>query len=361
MWYVEGMSRVAPRITLLDADRIKLQKWSQSRKTAQRLVLRSSIILKAAAGERNNDIAVALRTSRPTVQLWRDRFLSLGIRGLEKDATRPGRKKSLDDGKVREVVELTLHHKPRAETHWSQRLMAERAGLSKSAIQRIWSTHNLKPHLVRTFKLSNDKHFIEKLNDVVGLYLNPPDNSLVLSFDEKTQIQALDRTQPLLPLRPGLPETRTHDYKRHGTTTLFAALDILKGFVISKCVKRHRHQEFIRFLNQIDRETPRDVQLHIIADNYATHKHENVKKWFSKHKRFHIHFIPTSSSWLNLVERWFGEITRRRIRRGTFNSVPDLIRAIEEYVAVHNENPKPFVWTASVQSILDKIAKVKKR
>lgn len=355
------MSRIATRITLVDADRIKLQKWSLCRRTAQRLVMRATIILKAADGETNKDIATALRTSRPTVQLWRERFLQLGINGLEKDATRPGRKKRLGDEKIREVVELTLHKKPRAETHWSQRKMAEKVGLSKSTIQRIWSTHNLKPHLTRTFKLSNDKHFLEKLEDIVGLYLSPPEHALVLSFDEKTQIQALDRTQPLLPLRPGLPETQTHDYKRHGTTTLFAALDILKGQVIAKCEKRHRHVEFIRFLNQIVRETPKDIQIHLIADNYATHKHEKVKRWLSRHKRFHIHFIPTSSSWLNLVERWFGEITSKRIRRGTFKSVPELINAIEEYVAVHNENPKPFVWTASVQSILDKIAKVKKR
>ena len=313
----------------------------------------------AANGDRDIDIAFKLQTSRPTVHLWRKRFLKLGLKGIEKDQTRPGRKAALSAVQIKAVVDRTLQTKPPAATHWSIRTMAEATGLSRMAIQRIWSAHNLKPHLVETFKLSRDKRFVEKLKDVVGLYLNPPEHALVLSFDEKSQIQALDRSQPILPLRKGIPERQTHDYKRHGTTTLFTALNILDGTVIAKCSSRHRHQEFIRFLNQIDRETPSELAIHLIADNYATRKHDSVKSWLKRHKRFHIHFIPTSSSWLNLVERWFREITTRRIRRGTFDSVPQLIQAIEEYVAHNNAHPKPFVWTATADKILAKIAKCK--
>ncbi len=313
----------------------------------------------AGEGILSQDIARKLKISRPTVQLWRQRFLALRLPGLEKDAPRRGRIPKISERKVRAVVEATIHTTPPNATHWSTRSMAEAQGLSEATIRRIWKRHNLKPHLVKTFKLSRDKHFVEKLIDVVGLYLNPPDKSLVFSVDEKSQIQALDRTQPGLPLKKGRCGTMTHDYKRHGTTTLFAALSMLDGKVIGDCMPRHRHQEFIRFLNRIDAETPSDVNLHLIVDNYGTHKHPRVKSWLRRHPRFHLHFIPTSSSWLNLVERWFREITDKRLRRGSFRSVPELIAAIREYLEGHNQNPKVFVWSAPVERILTKIAKCK--
>ena len=320
---------------------------------------RAQIILLAAEGVESQDIAVRLRVSRPTVQLWRERFLALRLAGLEKDAPRPGRIPSLSPRKVQTVVEATLHTKPSNATHWSVRSMASTQGISRMAVQRIWKQHNLKPHLVKTFKLSRDQHFLEKLRDVVGLYLNPPDRALVLCVDEKSQIQALDRTQPGLPMKKGRCGTMTHDYKRHGTTTLFAALSMLDGKVIGDCMPRHRHQEFIRFLKKIQAETPAGLDLHLIVDNYATHKHPRVQSWARRHPRFHLHFVPTSSSWLNMVERWFREITDKRIRRGTFRSVPELIAAIKEYLDNHNQSPHVFVWTASVERIMSKVAKCK--
>ena len=313
----------------------------------------------AADGVPSQDIAEALEISRPTVQLWRERFLALRLEGLQKDAPRPGRIPSIPEKKVRAVVEATLHTTPPGATHWSVRTMAKAQGISRMAVQRIWDRHGLKPHLTRTFKVSRDKHFVEKLYDVVGLYLNPPDKSLVLCVDEKSQIQALDRTQPGLPLKKGRCGTMTHDYKRNGTTTLFAALSMLDGKVIGDCMPRHRHQEFIRFLKKIDAETPPGLDLHLIVDNYGTHKHPRVKSWLRRHPRFHIHFVPTSSSWLNLVERWFRELTDKRIRRGSFGSVPELIAAIRDYLEHHNQNPRVFVWTASAERIMAKIAKCK--
>ena len=313
----------------------------------------------AANGIPGQRIAHDLDISRPTIQLWRERFLALRLEGLKKDAPRPGRLASIPDRKVRAVVEATLHTKPPAATHWSVRTMARAQGISRMAVQRIWTQHNLKPHLVKTFKISRDTHFVEKLYDVVGLYLNPPDKSLVLCVDEKSQIQALDRTQPGLPLKTGRCGTMTHDYKRNGTTTLFAAFSMLDGKVIGDCMSRHRHQEFIRFLAKIDVETPSELDLHIIVDNYATHKHPRVKSWLRRHPRFHLHFIPTSSSWLNLVERWFRDITDKRIRRGSFRNVPELIAAIKEYLDNHNQTPRIFTWTASVERILAKVAKCK--
>jgi transposase len=313
----------------------------------------------AADGVTSQAIAEQLEISRPTVQLWRERFLALRVRGLEKDAPRPGRIPSIPATKIRVIVEATLHTTPPAATHWSTRTMAQAQGVSEATVRRIWKQHNLKPHLVKTFKLSRDKQFLEKLTDVVGLYLNPPDKALVLCVDEKSQIQALDRTQPGLPIKKGRCGTLTHDYKRTGTTTLFAALSMLDGKVIGDCMPRHRHQEFIRFLKQIDSETPAGLTLHLIVDNYGTHKHPRVKSWIRRHPRFHLHFIPTSSSWVNMVERWFREITDKRIRRGVFRNVPELIAAIKEYMNNHNQNPRVFVWTASVQSILAKIAKCK--
>ena len=351
--------RIAPPIILSTAESAALARWSQGRSVAARLVQRARIIQRAAAGAQSKDIAKALGVSRPTVQLWRERFLALRLGGLEKDAPRPGRRPDLPEASVRAVVEATVHTTPPNATQWSTRSMAQAQGLSRMAVQRIWQQHNLKPHLIRTFKVSRDKQFVEKLYDVVGLYLNPPARSLVLCVDEKSQIQALDRTQPGLPIKKGRCGTMTHDYKRNGTTTLFAALSMLDGTVIGDCMPRHRHQEFIRFLGKIDTETAPALDLHLIIDNYATHKHPRVKSWLRRHPRFHLHFIPTSSSWLNMVERWFREITDKRIRRGSFASVPQLIAAIEAYLAGHNQNPRIFTWTASAERILAKVAKSK--
>ncbi len=351
--------RIAPPISLSPDEKVALAKWAQGRSIPARLVQRARIIQRAAAGAQSKDIAQALGVSRPTVQLWRDRFLALRLAGLEKDAPRPGRIPDIPEAKVRAVVEATVQTTPPNATHWSTRSMAQTQGLSRMAVQRIWKQHHLKPHLVRTFKISRDKQFVEKLHDVVGLYLNPPERSLVLCVDEKSQIQALDRTQPGLPMKKGRCGTMTHDYKRNGTTTLFAALSMLDGKVIGDCMPRHRHQEFIRFLIKINAETVPELDLHLIIDNYATHKHPRVKSWLRRHPRFHLHFIPTSSSWLNRVERWFREITDKRIRRGSFASVPELIAAIEAYLAGHNQNPRIFTWTETAERILAKVAKSK--
>jgi transposase len=353
------MSRTASSIVLDRLERSLLESWARGRSLPHRQVIRAQIITMAADGMKNRDIAATLGVSRPTVQLWRQRFLALRTEGLEKDAPRPGRNPRIPREKIQQVVEATLHTLPQNATHWSTRTMAKAQGLSEASIRRIWHQHNLKPHLVETFKLSRDKHFIEKLQDVVGLYLNPPDRAVVLCVDEKSQIQALDRTQPLLPLRPGVPARQTHDYKRNGTTTLFAALSMLDGKVIGDCMPKHRHQEFIRFLRRIDAEISPDLQLHLIVDNYGTHKHPRVESWLSRHPRFHLHFTPTSSSWLNLIERWFRDLTDKRIRRGTFKNVPALIAAINHYLEHHNQNPQVFVWSAPVERILAKIAKCK--
>jgi transposase len=351
--------RKATPISISSEVRNQLLKYARGRTVPKRLVERSRIVLMAADGAQNKDIAATLGLSRPTVQLWRDRFAQRGIEGISKDAPRPGRKPKLSAAKVRKVIKATLETTPPNATHWSTRSMAAAQGISRMAVQRIWATHGLKPHLVRTFKLSNDPRFVEKLLDVVGLYMDPPDRALVLCVDEKSQIQALDRTQPSLPMFPGRGGTLTHDYRRNGTTTLFAALSMLDGRVIARCQPRHRHQEFLKFLNQIDRETEPELDLHLIIDNYCTHKHERVKRWLGRHKRFHLHFIPTSSSWLNLVERWFREITDKRIRRGAFRNVRQLVEAIMAYIREHNDDPAPFVWSAPVERILAKVAKCK--
>lgn len=353
------MGRVAAPIVLAPEERATLAAWTRGRRLSYRKVVRAKIITMAADHVPSQDIAKALNVSRPTVQLWRERFLALRVAGLEQDAPRPGRKPTVSVTKVRAVVEATLHTTPRAATHWSTRAMARAHGLSQATVQRIWKQHHLQPHRVETFKLSRDKHFLEKLTDVVGLYLNPPDKALVWCVDEKSQIQALDRTQPGLPLKPGRCGTWTHDYKRNGTTTLFAALSMLDGTVIGDCMPRHRHQEFLRFLVTIETQSPGHLDLHLIVDNYGTHKHPRVKAWLRRHPRFHLHFIPTSSSWLNLVERWFRELTDKRIRRGSFQNVPALIAAITDYLDNHNQNPRVFVWSAPVARILAKIAKCK--
>jgi transposase len=351
--------KTAKPIILSPQERSKLDAWARGRSNPLRLVQRARIIRMAADGMQNQQIAGELDISRPTVQLWRQRFLAFRLAGIEKDAPRPGRIPEIPAKKVQAVVEATLHTTPPNATHWSSRSMAKAQGLSDATIRRIWKQHNLKPHLLKTFKVSRDKHFVEKLYDVVGLYLNPPDKSLVLCVDEKSQIQALDRTQPGLPMKKGRCGTMTHDYKRNGTTTLFAALSMLDGTIIGDCLPRHRHQEFIRFLKKIDAETPAGLVLHLIVDNYGTHKHPKVKAWLKRHTRFHLHFIPTSSSWLNMVERWFREITDKRIRRGTFRNVPALIDVIKSYIDNHNQNPQVFVWTAPVAQILSKVAKCK--
>lgn len=351
--------KLAEPIILTVEERKTLDFWSGQRSRPFRLVKRAKIICMAADGILNQNIAKTLHVSRPTVQLWRERFLALRLTGLEKDAPRPGRKPRILQRKINAVVAATLNSKPVNATHWSTRTMARAQGLSQATVNRIWRHHNLKPHLVETFKLSRDKQFSEKLHDVVGLYLNPPDKALVLCVDEKSQIQALERTRPTTPLRSGIPERQSHDYTRHGTTTLFAALSMLDGKVIGDCMPRHRHQEFIRFLQLINVKTPADLELHLIVDNYGTHKHARVRSWLKRHPRFHLHFIPTSSSWLNMVERWFREITDKRIRRGSFKSVPELIDAITTYLENHNQNPRVFIWSASVERILTKIAKCK--
>ena len=357
--YVPFMSRTTTPITLNTQEQATLDAWARGRNFPVRLVQRAQVIKMAAEGKQNQDIARLLGISRPTVQLWRQRFLALRLAGLEKDAPRPGRIPKIPQEKIQAVVEATLHTKPAHATHWSTRSMARAQGLSEATIRRIWKQYNLKPHLVKGFKLSRDKNFIAKLNDIVGLYLNPPDKSIVFCVDEKSQIQALDRTQPGLPMKTGRCGTMTHDYKRNGTTTLFAALSMLDGKVIGDCMARHRHQEFIRFLKKIDDEAPKEQELHLIVDNYGTHKHPRVKSWLKRHPRFHLHFIPTSSSWLNMIERWFREITEKRIRRGVFQNVPILVEAIKNYIDAHNQNPHVFVWTAPVERILAKINKCK--
>lgn len=353
------MSRRAEPILLSDQERATLQSWARARSEPQRLVQRARIVLLAADGVESQTIALRVGTSRPTVQLWRERFLALRTAGLEKDAPRPGRIPAISEGKRAAIVEATLHRQPCHATHWSTRRMAQAQGVSEASVRRIWKQHGLRPHRVSTFKVSRDPRFVEKLSDVVGLYLNPPDKALVLCVDEKSQIQALDRTQPGLPLRPGRCGTMTHDYTRHGTTTLFAALNTLDGAVIGDCMPQHRHQEFVRFLKRLDQQTPDGRNLHLIVDNYATHKHPRVQRWLRRHPRFHLHFTPTSCSWLNLVERWFGNLTQQRLRRGSFHNVKELNQTIDDYISNHNQNPRVFVWSASVERILAKVAKCK--
>lgn len=337
----------------------QLQAWVRAPSRPQKIVLRSRICLLAHEGQSNRQIARQLSTTRPTVLLWRQRFGEVGLAGLEHEPPRRPHVKRCQEALVKQIVETTLQVTPADATHWSTRTLARHLGVSHMTVARIWDRHGLQPHRVRSFKLSRDKQFVEKLTDVVGLYLNPPDKALILCVDEKSQIQALDRTQPGLPLKKGRCGTMTHDYVRHGTTTLFAALNVLEGTVIGECFRRHRHEEFLKFLRQIDRQTPVGLDLHLIVDNYATHKHPAVKQWVAKHPRFHLHFTPTSSSWLNLVERWFAEITRKQIPRGAFKSVRDLLDAIETYLAHHNANPKPFRWTKSAEQILEKVGRCK--
>lgn len=346
-------------IDITEEERTVLQRWSRGRSTPVRLVLRAKIVLLAADGWMNKDIATELGTAPKTVSLWRRRFADRRLAGIEKDAPRGGRHPKKRQRIAKRILETTTREKPANATHWSTRTLAKHLRCSPSMVQRVWKSAGLKPHLVRTFKVSNDPQFVEKLIDVVGLYLNPPEHALVLCADEKSQIQALDRTQKSLPLFPGRRGTMTHDYKRNGTTTLFAAIERAEGRLIATCMPKHRHQEWIKFLRLIDKQTPPELDLHLIIDNYATHKHPRVQSWLKRHRRFHIHFIPTSSSWLNLIERWFREITEKRIRRGTFSGVQQLVHAIMAFVEEHNANPKAFTWTAQVDDILEKVAQAR--
>ena len=347
--------RVAAAIELTEAERKQLTKLARSGKSARRLVERAKIALLAAEGLENQQIAAKLGISRQKAGRWRDRYAGRRLAGIEKDAPRPGRLPAITQSRKTQVVTKTLKEQPVGATHWSRRSMSEVAGISPSTVGRIWRAHGLKPHLVKSFKLSNDPRFVEKLEEIVGLYLSPPEHALVFCCDEKSQVQALDRTQPGLPLKKGRGSTMTHDYKRNGTTSLFAALNTLDGSIISRCMRRHRHEEWLKFLNHLKGQVSPVKEIHLICDNYATHKHPKVKAWLLRHPRFHVHFTPTSSSWLNMVERFFRDITERRIRRGVFRSVEELECAINDYIALHNSNPKPFVWTAKASDILEKV------
>lgn len=351
--------RIAPTITLTNEQTKQLKQWSRGRRTPVRLMQRAKIVLLAAAGDENKSIAVELDVTENTVGRWRNRFVTSGIQGIESDLPRGGRKPTARTKVEAKIIKKTTLGKPANATHWSTRSLAEELGVTQSMVHRVWRANGLKPHLVRTFKLSNDPLFEEKLVDVIGLYLNPPDNAMVFSVDEKSQVQALDRTQPSLPLVKGRCGTMTHDYKRNGTTTLFAAIDLAHGEVIAKCMPRHRHQEWIKFLDHIDELAPAEFSIHVVADNYATHKHPRVKRWLARHPRFHMHFTPTSSSWLNVIERFFRDLSEKRLRRGSFRSVDALIAAIMDYVEHHNSDPKAIVWTATVESILAKVGRAR--
>ena len=351
------MPKHAQAVNLSESERQQLEQWVSAHGTPQQVVLRCRIVLSAAAGRNNVAIGAELDVDVKTAALWRRRFAQAGPEAMWEIAAGRGRKPTHTPEKITAIVEATLHTRPEGMTHWSCREMAKAQGVGKSLVNEVWRAHNLKPHLSKSFKLSRDPHFLEKLTDVVGLYLNPPEQAIVLCVDEKTQIQALDRTQPGLPMKKGRRGTMTHDYKRNGTTCLFAALEVLQGKVIGQCYGRHRHQEFLKFLHRLDREFPGPVPLHLVIDNYGTHQHPNVQGWLKRHRRFKLHFTPTSGSWLNLVERWFAELTQKAVRRGSFASVVDLETAIARFLEAWNRNPTPFVWTASVESITAKLAR----
>lgn len=349
----------AAGLSMSVTERKQLMAISHHRSSPRGIILRIDIVLGAAERLANRVLARKLSTSVPTVLLWRKRFESDGVAGILEDRPRSGRPKRISAEREAAIVEATMKTTPQDATQWSVRAMAAAQKVSSATVQRIWKKHKLQPHRVESFKFSNDPQFARKVRDIVGLYMNPPDKAIVLSVDEKSQIQALDRTQPILPLRPGLPERQTHDYERHGTTTLFAALNVLEGTVIGECKPRHRHQEFLGFLDRIDQSVDAGLDIHLVLDNYGTHKHPDVKKWLAARPHYHVHFTPTSSSWLNQIERWFAEITRKRIRRGTFRSVGDLTRAIQDYIRLYNKNPQPFQWVASASRIIRKVSKYK--
>jgi transposase len=348
--------RPLARLELSEVEEAELRSLARRRKTAQALALRAGIVLACAAGAANQVVAAKLGVTPQTVGKWRARFVERRFDGLH-DEPRPGVPRSIDDAKVEAVVVATLETMPQDATHWSSRAMARNSGISTSSVQRIWRAFGLQPHRAETFKLSTDPLFVDKVRDIVGLYMSPPDHALVLCVDEKSQMQALDRTQPLLPLAPGHPERRSHDYKRHGTTALFAALDIATGQVLGRCYRRHRASEFRRFLDAIDSAVPDDLDIHLVLDNYATHKAPKIKAWFARRPRYHLHFTPTYASWLNQVERWFALLSERQIRRGVHRSVAELEEAVAAFIAHHNATPRPFRWTKSADDILRSIAR----
>jgi transposase len=353
--------RNASAVNLTLADRAWVTKMIKGALTPKRLHERCLVVLLAANGKTNEQIARKLRVTRQKVGRWRARFVALGRVGIESDRPGRGRKPVYPPEIRRHLVKKTTTETPVAATHWSRTSMAKAMDLSASTVGRIWREHGLKPHLSRTFKVSNDPRFAEKLEDIIGLYLNAPEHAIVLCCDEKSQVQALDRTQPGLPLKKGRAGTMTHDYVRHGTTTLFAALNVADGQIIGQCQNRHRHQEWLKFLKLLDQQTPADREVHLILDNYATHKHAKVKAWLAKHPRFHLHFTPTSASWVNMVERFFRDLTEKRLRRGVFHSLPELVAALEEYLTHYNENPTPFVWTAQANDILKKVERAREK
>jgi len=351
------MVRACLPTVMSPAEQDLLERLARGRNTAQHVALRAKIVLAHASRMSKVAIRDSLHLSRPTIDLWLQRFHHGGVDALLRDAPRPGGKQPLPPEKEAQILEWTLQRTPKGQTHWSSRSLAKALGVGSTTVLNVWHAHRLKPHRTDTFKLSRDPEFVAKVRDVVGLYLNPPEKALVLSVDEKSQIQALDRTQPSLPMKPGRCGTMTHDYKRHGTTTLFSALNVLDGSVIGECLPRHRQEEFLRFLRSINRATPKRLDIHLILDNYSTHKTPKVEQWFAKHPRFHRHFTPTSCSWLNLVERFFSALTTQALRRGVFRSVAALIAAITAYLAAHNEDPKVFVWRADAETILSKVAR----
>jgi transposase len=352
--------RPKAELVVTSEERESLQRWTRRPKTAQALALRAQIVLACAAGQTNLDVAKHLRITPQTVSKWRARFVTRRLDGLL-DEPRPGAPRRISDADIERVLTMTLETTPRGATHWSTRSMAAASGLTQTAVSRIWRAFSLQPHRTETFKLSTDPLFIEKVRDIVGLYMSPPDRALVLCVDEKSQIQALDRSQPMLPMRPGQVERRTHDYVRHGTTTLFAALDVATGRVIGRCHQRHRASEFRKFLETIDEAVPEDLDVHLILDNYGTHKTPLIKRWLARHPRFHLHFTPTGASWINMVERWFATLTEKQIRRGSYRSTRELISAIKNHLDVHNDNPKPFTWTKPADEILESVARFCRR
>jgi transposase len=351
--------RVAPSVTISEEERRQLLAWARGRSTPNRLVLRSRVVLGAADGLQNREIVDELHVRPETVALWRNRFITHGLDGIVKDAPRPGRRPRIPQRLIDAIIDRTLHTKPPGATHWTTRTLAKEVGVSNFTIQKIWKAHRIQPHRERSFKLSSDPRFNEKVRDVVGLYMDPPDKAIVICMDEKSGIQALDRSQTILPVRPGMPASRSYDYKRNGKIDLFAALNILDGTVITELHRRHRHQEFLIFLRTIDECVPRELEIHMVLDNLGTHTQPDVKRWFERHPRFKLHFTPKGASWLNMVEVWFGILTKKQIRRNSFRNVNDVIRAVNEFVESYQDSPRPFVWTAKADEIIRKVAKLR--
>ena len=354
------MGRPIPELVLTTEEQQTLERWARRPKSAQALAQRARLVLACAQEKSNTVVSREMKLTQQTVGKWRSRFMARRLDGLL-DEPRPGAPREISDAAVERVLTLTLESTPRDATHWSTRLMARRCGMSQSAVSRIWRAFALQPHRSETFKLSRDPLFVEKVRDIVGLYMNPPDRALVLCVDEKAQIQALNRTQPLLPMRPGQVERRTHDYQRHGTTSLFAALNVATGKVIGECHRRHRSVEFRKFLETVDAAVPKNMDVHLILDNYGTHKTLTIRRWLVRHPRYHVHFTPTSASWINLVERWFATLTERQLRRGVHRSTAELEAALRRYLAAHNQLAKPFVWTKTADEILENVARFSKR